>query len=50
MPPRPRCYVLAPSSCTAEVIERVLKGEVEVKDWFVVEDEDEEGQADWDEL
>lgn len=36
--PRPRCYLLAPMTCTPEVWARVLEGAVTVKDWFVVED------------
>ncbi|KAE8391260.1 Alpha/Beta hydrolase protein [Aspergillus alliaceus] len=41
--PEPRCYVLSPGTCLPEVWERALKGEVVVRDFFVVEgDEDEE--------
>lgn len=36
--PRPRCYLLAPMTCTPEVWARVLEEAVTVKDWFVVED------------
>ncbi|KAK7757545.1 hypothetical protein SLS62_000560 [Diatrype stigma] len=43
--PGPRCYVLEPGTCVPDVWERVRKGEVVVRDWFVVEGEngDEEG-------
>ncbi|KND92309.1 Carboxypeptidase S1 [Tolypocladium ophioglossoides CBS 100239] len=39
VPPRappPKCYVLAPDTCTPDVWEKVEAGEVEVKDYFVV--------------
>lgn len=34
--PAPRCYVLAPGTCTPEVWARVVAGDVEVRDYFVV--------------
>ncbi|KAK3995523.1 Alpha/Beta hydrolase, partial [Cladorrhinum sp. PSN332] len=40
--PRPRCYVLKPESCEEGVWERVKRGEVEVRDWFVVDEEEKE--------
>ena len=42
--PEPRCYVLSPGTCTSDVWERVLKGDVETEGFWVVdrEDEDEE--------
>ncbi|RYP44770.1 hypothetical protein DL768_008815 [Monosporascus sp. mg162] len=36
--PHPRCYILEPLTCAPEVWERVKKGAVVVKDWFVVGD------------
>jgi hypothetical protein len=33
----PRCYVLAPGTCTPEVWKKVKEGKVLVKDFFVVE-------------
>ncbi|KAI5919445.1 carboxypeptidase C [Camillea tinctor] len=41
--PKPRCYVLKPESCTDEIWETVVSGEAVVRDWYVVED-DEEGK------
>lgn len=38
--PEPRCYVLWPSSCTPEVWAKVVAGEVTVKDYYVVEEEE----------
>jgi len=35
--PRERCYILKPMTCSPEVWGRVVKGEVEVKDYYVVE-------------
>ncbi|KJZ77072.1 hypothetical protein HIM_03393 [Hirsutella minnesotensis 3608] len=43
--PEPRCYVLSPESCTPDVWAKVVDGDVRVKDWFVIdEDEDEIGE------
>ncbi|EQL03834.1 Peptidase S10, serine carboxypeptidase [Ophiocordyceps sinensis CO18] len=39
--PAPRCYVLAPETCTPEVWSKVRAGKVQVKDYFVVEDDEE---------
>ncbi|KAJ6444989.1 serine carboxypeptidase [Purpureocillium lavendulum] len=36
--PEPKCYVIAPDTCTDEVWAKVAAGEVEVKDYFVVGD------------
>lgn len=44
-PPAPRCYILKPMTCVPAVWEKVLRGAVTVKDWFVV-DEDSDGQGD----
>lgn len=38
--PSPRCYVLMPGTCEHEVWEKVKAGNVTVKDFFVVDDED----------
>ncbi|KAI1499275.1 serine carboxypeptidase [Biscogniauxia marginata] len=38
--PTPRCYILAPETCVPEVWEKVVSGTAEVKDWFVVDDEE----------
>ncbi|KAM4058861.1 serine carboxypeptidase [Hirsutella rhossiliensis] len=38
-PPAPRCYILAPETCTPDVWDRVRAGKVQVKDYFVVGDE-----------
>lgn len=38
--PRPRCYILKPDTCTKEVWARVKTGDVTIKDWYVVEDEE----------
>ncbi|GAO16841.1 hypothetical protein UVI_02011650 [Ustilaginoidea virens] len=43
-PPSPRCYVLMPETCTPETWERVMAGEVTVKDFFVAEDEHHDGE------
>jgi carboxypeptidase C (cathepsin A) len=42
--PEPRCYILKPMTCLPEVWERVLAGNVTVKDYYVVE---EEGLGSW---
>ncbi|KAK4164293.1 serine carboxypeptidase [Cladorrhinum sp. PSN259] len=42
--PKPRCYVLQPGTCEDEVWERVRKGEVVVRDFFVVDDDEEVGR------
>ena len=36
--PKPRCHILRPMTCLPEVWERVKKGKVVVKDWFVVDE------------
>ncbi|CAH0054895.1 unnamed protein product [Clonostachys solani] len=43
----PRCYVLAPGTCTPEVWRKVKEGKVLVKDFIVIEiyDDDEDGNA-----
>ena len=35
--PEPKCYVISPDTCTEEVWAKVVAGEVEVKDYFVVD-------------
>ena len=45
---KPRCYVLKRQTCTDEVWEKVLNGTVEVQDWFVVGDGEEE--VEWGDL
>ncbi|KAI0397971.1 carboxypeptidase C [Xylariaceae sp. FL0594] len=40
--PKRRCYVLKPATCTPEVWAKVERGEVLVRDWFVVEDDEQE--------
>ncbi|KAK4445150.1 carboxypeptidase C [Podospora aff. communis PSN243] len=40
--PRERCYILKPMSCRREVWDRVVRGKVEVVDWFVVDGDEEE--------
>ncbi|KAK8040193.1 serine carboxypeptidase [Apiospora rasikravindrae] len=35
--PEPKCYVLKPATCTTEVWEKVKKGEVVVRDYYVVD-------------
>jgi len=42
--PKPRCYILKPGSCPPEVWDRFVAGKAVVKDYFVVDD-DEEGDA-----
>ncbi|POR39253.1 Carboxypeptidase S1 [Tolypocladium paradoxum] len=42
-PPRPKCYVLDPETCTPHVWAKVVAGDVEVKDYFVVGDGDPDG-------
>ncbi|KAK5657932.1 hypothetical protein OQA88_2482 [Cercophora sp. LCS_1] len=39
--PGSKCYVLKTSTCKKDIWERVVKGEVEVRDWFVVDEEEE---------
>lgn len=39
-PQKPRCYILKPGTCVPKLWERVMKGAVTVKDWFVVEGDD----------
>jgi len=39
--PKERCYILKPLSCNQNVWNRILKGEVKVKDYYVVEEEGE---------
>lgn len=43
--PEPKCYILAPETCTPEVWGKVKSGKVTVKDYFVVEDEAEVGDG-----
>ncbi|EFZ04412.1 peptidase S10 family protein [Metarhizium robertsii] len=38
--PEPKCYILAPETCTPEVWEKVNSGKVTVRDYFVVEDKE----------
>lgn len=45
--PEPRCYVLNPGTCLPEVWERVVAGNVTVKDFFVVEDDSDDGMVGW---
>ncbi|KAK5991499.1 Serine carboxypeptidase A [Cladobotryum mycophilum] len=40
--PKPRCYVLDSATCIPEVWAKVLDGTAKIKDFFVIEDEDEE--------
>ena len=40
--PKPRCYILQPETCVPEVWEKVKAGKVTVKDYYVVEEADEE--------
>ena len=35
--PEPKCYILSPGTCTAELWETVANGTATVKDWYVVE-------------
>lgn len=37
IPQKPKCYILKPMSCVPEVWNKVIKGTVTVKDWFVVD-------------
>lgn len=39
--PAPKCYILVPETCTPDVWEKVKSGKVTVKDYFVVDDEEE---------
>lgn len=39
-PPKPKCYILKPTTCVPEVWGKVLAGAVTVKDWFVVDEGD----------
>ncbi|KAK2599802.1 hypothetical protein N8I77_011526 [Diaporthe amygdali] len=41
--PEPKCYILSPSTCVLDVWKKVYAGAVTVKDWFVVEEADENG-------
>jgi hypothetical protein len=43
--PKPKCYILAPETCTPAMWEKVKSGKVTVKDYYVVEDEDEAGSG-----
>jgi carboxypeptidase C (cathepsin A) len=44
--PKPRCYILKPGSCLPEVWDRFVAGAAVVKDYFVVEaDEEEAGEG-----
>ncbi len=40
--PTPRCNILKPNSCSPEIWEKVMAGDVVVKDYFVVEDDADE--------
>ncbi|KAK8086000.1 serine carboxypeptidase [Apiospora phragmitis] len=47
--PVPRCYILKPATCTTEVWDKVKKGQVVVKDYYVVDilddnDDEKEGE------
>lgn len=44
--PKPKCYVLAPESCTEDIWEKVKAGKAIIKDYFVVGFTDEEDSAD----
>lgn len=44
--PKPRCYILKPSTCLPGVWEKLLAGSVVVKDYFVVETEEEVLESD----
>lgn len=39
-PQKPKCYILAPRTCVPRIWDRVLRGAVTVKDWFVVGEHD----------
>ncbi|KAB5522165.1 carboxypeptidase C [Coniochaeta sp. 2T2.1] len=39
--PKPKCYILKPITCLPEVWERFVAGKAVVKDYFVVEEDDE---------
>lgn len=41
IPQKPKCYILRPITCVPEIWDKVTKGAVTVKDWFVVEQSDE---------
>ena len=41
-PPKEKCYILKPMSCTLETFLKVVAGNVTVKDWYVVEEDEEE--------
>ncbi|KAH8647247.1 serine carboxypeptidase [Xylariales sp. PMI_506] len=36
--PEPKCYILRPGTCTSEAWEKVKTGKAVVKDWFVVDE------------
>jgi hypothetical protein len=40
--PEPKCYTLSPLTCLPEIWEKVLAGTANVKDWFVVDDDNHE--------
>ncbi|UKZ82733.1 hypothetical protein TrVFT333_010529 [Trichoderma virens FT-333] len=40
--PAPKCYILAPQSCVPEVWEKVVAGTAQIKEWFVIEETDDE--------
>lgn len=42
--PEPRCYILSPGSCVSQLWRKVEKGAVTVKDWFVVDVDDDNAQ------
>ncbi|KAK2595151.1 hypothetical protein QQS21_007111 [Conoideocrella luteorostrata] len=42
--PASKCYVLMPSTCTEEVWERVVAGKATIKDYFVVDEEEGDGE------
>lgn len=37
VPQKPMCYILRPMTCVPEIWDKVIKGAVTIKDWFVVE-------------
>ncbi|PYI04632.1 lysosomal protective protein precursor [Aspergillus sclerotiicarbonarius CBS 121057] len=48
--PEPKCYILSPGTCLPEVWETVANGTATVKDWYVVDAEDEFSIVGGDEL
>ncbi|KAL7800278.1 Alpha/Beta hydrolase protein [Trichoderma ceciliae] len=44
--PTSRCYILAPQSCVPKLWEKVVAGTALVKDWFVVEDSEDQQISD----